>query len=46
MKAVMGRRKQYINGPVNRLAIVAVGILPDWVRIWVKYLLLDKLSKK
>ena len=46
LKAVMGRRKQYINGPVNRLAIVAVGILPDWVRIWVKYLLLDKLSKK
>lgn len=32
LRATMRRRKQYINGPVNRLAIVAVGLLPEWLR--------------
>ncbi|MCM1309754.1 MAG: SDR family NAD(P)-dependent oxidoreductase [Bacteroides sp.] len=39
-------RKQYINGLINRLAIVAIGILPDPLRYQVKPLLLDKITKK
>ncbi|MDE6535334.1 MAG: SDR family NAD(P)-dependent oxidoreductase [Muribaculaceae bacterium] len=35
-------RKQYINGLLNRVAIVFVGALPDWVRIQVKRRLLDR----
>ncbi|MBD5363165.1 MAG: SDR family NAD(P)-dependent oxidoreductase [Bacteroides sp.] len=36
------RRKQYINGWLNRVSIVFVGALPDWVRIQVKRRLLDR----
>ena len=36
------RRKQYINGWLNRVSIVFVGVLPDWVRIQVKRRLLDR----
>lgn len=32
LRATFRRRNQYINGPVNRLAIVAVGALPDCLR--------------
>lgn len=32
LRATMHHRKQYINGLVNRLAIVAVGALPDSLR--------------
>ena len=35
-------RKQYINGWLNRVSIVFVGALPDWVRIQVKRRLLDR----
>ncbi len=42
IKRTLRRRKQYINGPLNRLAIVAVGALPDWLRIQVKRQLLDR----
>ena len=36
------RRKQYINGWLNRVSIVFVGALPDWVRIQVKRRLRDR----
>ena len=42
IRQTLRRRKQYINGPLNRLAIVLVGALPDWVRIRVKRLMLDR----
>ena len=32
LRATMRHRKQYINGIINRIAIVAVGILPDRLR--------------
>lgn len=35
-------KKQYINGFVNRFAIVFVGIMPTSVRMLVKHLMLDK----
>lgn len=42
IRQTLRRRKQYINGLLNRLAIVAVGALPDWLRIAVKRQLLDR----
>lgn len=42
IKKTLKNRKQYINGPLNRLAILAVGFLPDWLRIQVKRQLLDR----
>ena len=39
------RKAQYINGPVNRLAIVFVASLPEWARILIKTKLLDRLDK-
>lgn len=38
------RRRQYINGIVNRLAIVAVALLPHRLRLTLKHRLLDRLS--
>ena len=35
-------RKQYINGFLNRLAIVAVGVTPTPVRMMVKHKMLDR----
>lgn len=35
-------RKQYINGMVNRLAIIAVAMTPTPLRMAIKHLLLDK----
>ncbi len=32
LRATFRHRKQYINGAINRLAIVAVGALPDFLR--------------
>ncbi len=46
LKRTLKGRKQYINGPVNRLAIFFIGILPDSLRYQVKPLLLDKLTRK
>jgi short-subunit dehydrogenase len=43
IRATLRHRKQHINGLIiNRLAIVAVGLLPDFLRIQVKRLLLDR----
>lgn len=44
LKRTLKGRKQYINGPINRLAIFFIGILPDRIRHLVKPLLLDKLT--
>lgn len=39
--AALGRR-QYINGWLNRMAIVAVGSMPEWARILVKNHILSR----
>lgn len=46
LRRTLKRRKQYINGPLNRIAILAVGILPEFMRIKVKTLLLDRLESQ
>lgn len=38
-------KAQYINGLINRMAIVAVAMTPEWVRGLVKSRILDKLEK-
>lgn len=42
IKAMLKGKKQYINGFINRLAIVLVAITPTWVRMQIKRRLLDK----
>lgn len=44
LRRTANRRKQYINGALNRVAIVAVAALPERVRLSVKRRLLDRLS--
>lgn len=46
IKRTLRHRKQYINGWLNRLSIVFVGALPDWIRIQVKRRLLDRLNRQ
>lgn len=45
LKATFNRRKQYINGFVNRLAIFFVSLLPTRLRLIIKHLLLDNATK-
>ena len=45
LRRTLRHRKQYINGLLNRISIVAVGALPDCLRIQVKRRLLDRLNK-
>lgn len=45
LKRTFKRKRQYINGGLNRISIVAVGATPAWVRMLVKHRLLDKLGK-
>lgn len=45
LRRTLRNRKQYINGPLNRLSILLVGLLPDALRYQIKPRLLDKLSK-
>ena len=42
VKKMMKKRKQYINGWLNRFSIFFVGILPTHVRMMVKHRMLDK----
>lgn len=42
LRRTLRRRRQYINGIVNRIAIVAVAILPERLRLAVKHRLLDR----
>ena len=46
LKRMFNHKKQYINGFINRLAIVAVALLPDGMRLIVKHKLLDKNGTK
>ncbi len=39
-------KKQYINGFINRLAIVAVGMTPTGVRMLIKHKMLDRDIKR
>nr|QIM10879.1 hypothetical protein Muribac1_0880 [uncultured Muribaculaceae bacterium] len=39
---MLSGKKQYINGFINRLAIMTVGMTPTPVRMMVKHYLLDK----
>ncbi|MDE7335119.1 MAG: SDR family NAD(P)-dependent oxidoreductase [Muribaculaceae bacterium] len=45
LRRTLRGRKQYINGPLNRLAILVIGMLPDAIRYQVKPRLLDKVSQ-
>lgn len=42
IRAMLRGKKQYINGMLNRIAIVSVGMAPTWLRMQVKRRLLDK----
>ena len=42
LKRMFNHKKQYINGFINRLAIVTVSLLPDRIRLIVKHRMLDK----
>jgi hypothetical protein len=42
LSRTLRRRPQYINGWLNRVAIVAVASLPEWFRRWGKRKFLDK----
>lgn len=46
VKKLFLRRKQYINGLLNRLSIFFVGVMPTSVRMMVKHKLLDKNIRK
>lgn len=46
LRRTFRHRKQYINGWLNHVAIVFVGVLPDWVRYQVKPRLLDRITGK
>ena len=45
LRRTLRRRRQYINGIVNRIAIVAVAILPERLRLAVKHRLLDRRNR-
>lgn len=38
-------RSQYINGGLNRMAIVCTALLPEWCRMKIKTHILDKISR-
>lgn len=42
VKAMFKGKMQYINGFINRLGILFVGITPTWGRMLVKHLMLDR----
>ncbi len=42
LKATFAKKKQYINGFINRFSIVFVAMLPSKIRLIVKHKLLDK----
>ena len=41
LKRLFAHKKQYINGFINRLAILFVSLLPDRIRLIVKHKMLD-----
>lgn len=42
LNKMLKRRKQYINGPLNRFSIFFVSILPTSIRMLIKHQMLDK----
>lgn len=46
LRRLFAGRKQYVNGIINRLAIVTVSSLPDWLKLIIKHKLLDKYVKR
>ncbi|MDE6715325.1 MAG: SDR family NAD(P)-dependent oxidoreductase [Muribaculaceae bacterium] len=42
LKRLFRKKKQYVNGLINRVAIVAVALLPTRMRLIVKHKMLDK----
>lgn len=46
LKKLMAGKAQYINGPLNRLAIFIIGITPRPVRMLVKRMMLDRGIRK
>lgn len=42
LKRMLKKKKQYINGFINRFSIFFIGILPTYARLMVKHHLLDK----
>ena len=44
LRRLFRRRRQYINGLLNRIAIVAVAMLPHRLRLVIKHRLLDRLQ--
>jgi len=46
LKKMFNHKNQYINGFINRLAIVFVSIMPDSIRLIVKHKMLDKNGTK
>ncbi len=45
LKRTIAGKAQYINGPLNRVSIVAVACVPEWGRMVIKRRLLDRISK-
>lgn len=46
VRRLLAGRKQYINGLINRIAILTIGILPTPLRMQIKHRLLDQGIKK
>lgn len=42
LKRLFRKRKQYINGLLNRISIFTIAILPTWFIMWAKHISLDK----
>lgn len=45
LRRTFRRKPQYINGAINRLAIVFIASLPEWARLQIKKRLLDRFDK-
>lgn len=46
LRKMFRRKAQYINGGLNRVSIVAVAMLPEWGRVMIKRIGLDRHGKK
>lgn len=46
LRKMFKRKAQYINGGLNRLSIVAVSMLPEWARLMIKRVGLDRKEDK
>ena len=46
LRRTLKHKAQYINGGLNRIAIVAVASLPEWARMQIKTRILDRISRR